>query len=176
VVVFREGVPATEGRSEAKPMTARPPHPLPEARVPFEALSAWHKENGRWPTPETAPEVFADELALTGFAVAQAEPYVPAATLYADALNAAGAFELALRAIRRRVALRLLTEWKGHGRIVGGDRLLLRKKLSAEDRQTAECVKAEIGSLLGDDEYRGWFAGTDARAGSIPATGIAGGK
>ena len=82
-----------------------PPALLPPDRVPYEALSDYHRATGAWPTPATAPEVFADRLAEEGFALARADRFVGGDELLADTFDAAGAIAYALRRIReRRVA------------------------------------------------------------------------
>ena len=143
----------------------RLPAPLPEHKVPYEDLAAWRRENGAWPTPATAPEVFEDRLAAEGFALAGRERFVGGDGMVADLLSADGAFARALANIRERAARQWL--WTNRERLrLAGRRLVLPADLTAEDRAVLRAVEAEVVKLLRDGEVTDWFLAEREAVGS----------
>lgn len=133
----------------------RVPAPLPESRVDYGKLSARRWEIGITPTAENSPEVFVDELAEVGFAAAQVEPFVPAATLIADHLDGRHAIDLALRTIRFRAVRQWL--WTNRERIRVRGRALVLPGLTADERTLLEYCRGELLKLLRDEEVLDWF-------------------
>lgn len=135
----------------------RPPAPLPEHRVEFDRLSDWYAAHGRAPTPEAAPELFADDLAAEGADLFRVEPYIPAADLFADALDARHAVGRALERVRVRAARQWL--WTNRERVrLKGRVLCLPADLTDDEKVLMGWVKGEVVKLLRDGECDGWFA------------------
>lgn len=133
-----------------------PPAPLPIDKVDWEALSARRRELGTEPTPENSPDLFADELAMEGWALAQVEPFVPAASLLAAALDARDAIGRALQKARATAARQWLWTNRERCRLFEG-RLSLPRDLTDDERKLLGICRAEVVKVLRDGDVLGWF-------------------
>ncbi len=140
-----------------------PPAPLPLAKIDWDKHSAWRRENGVCPTPENAPEVFADNLALEGFAVSEVEPFVSGSDLLASTLHVGGAIDHALRRLTERriaAARKWLWDQRERARLVEDDqgrRLAFVGGWTNADREAVSLWRDVIVDLLRDGECLCWF-------------------
>jgi len=100
------------------------------------------------------------DLIDLGRDLSRAEPFLSAEDALIDTLHIRGAIDHAQRTIDERHAHALLEGLKGQARIAnrnGGEKLVVNRKLTAEERSLITAVKPAISKLLQRPEYRAWF-------------------